>query len=161
VELSDFDVGGAGLNLPLQHRHCSVHFSDVLLLVDHLVVGGIVLLVDLSKDGGVLLILHGVTLVLGTFQLTLQFLILVLAVALQLGLLLSQLHFLVNHGGDHRDLMLFHRAISNLTFQIALLVLDFVNLDLVLLDGVAEVFSLHSQLVAHFLHLGALLLLLD
>lgn len=161
MELSDFDVGGAGLNLPLQHRHCSVHFSDVLLLVYHLVVGGIVLLVDLSKDGLVLLILHGVTLVLGTFQLSLQFLLLVLAVALQLGLLLSQLHFLVNHGGNYRDLMFLHRAISNLTFQLTLLVLYFVNLDLVLLDSIAEVFSLHSQLVANFLHLGALLLLLD
>jgi len=57
--------------------------------------------------------------------------------------------------------MLLHRAISNLTFQMTLFVLYFVNLDLVLLDGVAEVFSLDSQLVAHFLHLGALLLLLD
>jgi len=109
----------------------------------------------------VLLILHGVTLLLGTFQLTLQFLLLVLTVALELGLLFGQLHFLVNHGGDHCDLMLLNRAISNFALQLVLLVFDFVNLNLVLLDGVSEVFGLDSQLVTDFLHLGALLLLLD
>jgi len=70
MELGDFNVGGAGLDLSLEYSHSSVDFSNCFLLFDHFIIGSIVLRVDFSKDLVVLLVLHGFTLLSGLFKLS-------------------------------------------------------------------------------------------
>jgi hypothetical protein len=94
-------------------------------------------LVDLSEDSSVFCIFHGFTLLLSAFKFGFQFFLLILTVALQLSLLFGKFDFLVNHGRDHSDLMLFDRTILYLLIELSLLLLDLVDLSLVLQVGIS------------------------
>ena len=116
MELCDFDIRWALLNLTLDDIDLSVLIGKQLLLADDLFVFLFIFSFNLSEDCVVLFFLYGCTAFMHTLKLFIKFYLFFTACFLELRFFFGKATFLFNQGRNNNNLMLFDSTLINLSF---------------------------------------------
>jgi len=146
VKLGKLNVAWTSLNLPLQDRDSTILLSKNLLLGLEFVVLVIEFSLDLHQLRVLLVFLDLGTTSFSFLELLLKTSLLLLTILLELDSLLIKSHLFLNQRRNHNNFICLNSRVSKLSVNLSLLSASNVNLFVVLLFLVVELFHISLQL---------------
>ena len=149
MELCEFNIWWALLNLALDDVDLPVLIGKQLLLADDLFVFLFIFSFDLSEDCVVLFFLNSCTAFLHTLKLFIKFCLFFTACFLELRFFFGKATFLFNQGRNNNNLMFFDSTLINLGFVSFNFSINFSNFFLILTFGVIKLFNFTFKVLNH------------